>query len=144
MAILERSGPDISIHAPREGSDQLPAGAEAHVEQFLSTLPARGATGSCRLSAAWKTFLSTLPARGATLTVLLHRADGAISIHAPREGSDLWCETHLQYLLVFLSTLPARGATVGVPRYFDRLEISIHAPREGSDMAGRPTSFPDS
>ena len=36
--------------------------------------------------------------------------DTVISIHAPREGSD-----------------------VGIVQYFDVLGISIHAPREGSD-----------
>ena len=34
-------------------------------------------------------FLSTLPARGATLSLALHDVVGfMISIHAPREGSD--------------------------------------------------------
>ena len=56
-------------------------------------------------------FLSTLPARGATRVLsvpldLLH-----ISIHAPREGSDLRAQ----------SRRPHAG-------------ISIHAPREGSDL----------
>ena len=34
----------ISIHAPREGSDLLVAFANECTRQFLSTLPARGAT----------------------------------------------------------------------------------------------------
>ena len=56
-------------------------------------------------------FLSTLPARGATeFAVFLHIA-GRISIHAPREGSDL-----------------ARSG-----RRRPLHPISIHAPREGSD-----------
>ena len=56
-------------------------------------------------------FLSTLPARGAT------RADGgtergaAISIHAPREGSDVLSAGGKPGCAAFLSTLPARGAT---------------------------------
>ena len=58
-------------------------------------------------------FLSTLPARGATGRPPEQGGGDAISIHAPREGSDM-------AMLVF-------GA---VP-----LEISIHAPREGSDGA---------
>ena len=33
-------------------------------------------------------FLSTLPARGATLSLEINFAEQAISIHAPREGSD--------------------------------------------------------
>ena len=57
----------ISIHAPREGSDQLPSLGFVEMLEFLSTLPARGATAlpvmSCRRASI---FLSTLPARGAT------------------------------------------------------------------------------
>ena len=57
----------ISIHAPREGSDQGLADSIPTIIEFLSTLPARGAT---------QTFAGDPP-------VL------KISIHAPREGSDL-------------------------------------------------------
>ena len=103
----------ISIHAPREGSD------EANLPQLMDT----------------GLFLSTLPARGATLDRLAQVGDAAnfyprsprgerrvdhppaavqplISIHAPREGSDLQVDE----------------LTAGV-------DISIHAPREGSDGA---------
>ena len=58
--------PDISIHAPREGSDVRPSAVSPGAKRFLSTLPARGAT------------LPADPQRDA----------GPISIHAPREGSD--------------------------------------------------------
>ena len=56
-------------------------------------------------------FQSTLPARGATPLFADTAADWRISIHAPREGSDLW--NTIGYGATFL--------------------ISIHAPREGSD-----------
>ena len=36
---------------------------------------------------------------------------GLISIHAPREGSDVQTLFHRLVTLAFLSTLPARGAT---------------------------------
>ena len=55
-------------------------------------------------------FQSTLPVRGATVSVSPLAPEGAISIHAPREGSDSAVEQALE-----------------------QLEISIHAPREGSD-----------
>ena len=56
-----------------------------------------------------------------------------ISIHAPREGSDIWCDSG-----------PARiqGISIHAPREGSDLRnsishkvdpISIHAPREGSD-----------
>ena len=55
-------------------------------------------------------FLSTLPARGATELLELLESCKAISIHAPREGSD--ADGH--------GPQPVQ-------------QISIHAPREGSD-----------
>ena len=58
--------PEISIHAPREGSDHLNDDFLFRHGSFLSTLPARGATHP---------HLHTL--------LLVE-----ISIHAPREGSD--------------------------------------------------------
>ena len=58
--------PDISIHAPREGSDGGVTMFYLLHKKFLSTLPARGAT---------QTFAGDPPAL-------------KISIHAPREGSD--------------------------------------------------------
>ena len=56
----------ISIHAPREGSDD--ERCTQTIEEFE--------------------FQSTLPARGATVEVLADEATFVISIHAPREGSD--------------------------------------------------------
>ena len=102
----------ISIHAPREGSDpavcnpaargrdfyprsprgerQSPMTTFCSLVRFLSTLPARGATQQRPLWYHRARFLSTLPARGATY--------GATSAEA------------IEY--EFLSTLPARGATI--------------------------------
>ena len=100
---------------------------------FLSTLPARGATGEVVRLPHNPEFLSTLPARGATRVFhqLFHVGD--ISIHAPREGSDRASQAPALAVRhfyprsprgerqtpspcrfkrrVFLSTLPARGAT---------------------------------
>ena len=79
-------------------------------------------------------FLSTLPARGATVpTAETCAVPAAISIHAPREGSDALCSGQRLDSLKFLSTLPARGATLGWRCRCDCGNISIHAPREGSD-----------
>ena len=84
--------------------------------KFLSTLPARGATGQGgELPANQARFLSTLPARGATIGALPRRAGDPISIHAPREGSDA------QQIMLSKKTYA----------------ISIHAPREGSDPLRR-------
>ena len=85
---------------------------------------------------AWRctAFQSTLPARGATRVRVRFDEGAAISIHAPRTGSDTFCSNSascptnfnprsphgerpqrralLKYEQAFQSTLPARGATV--------------------------------
>ena len=57
-----------------------------------------------------------------------------ISIHAPREGSDLTRSLFAKNHGKFQSTLPVRGAThlKSISQAF--FWISIHAPREGSDF----------
>ena len=107
------SCPDISIHAPREGSDQRRRYPEYCPDQFLSTLPVRGATGFLTGSFTFlQIFLSTLPVRGATS-------------HPHVVGFQLGG---------FLSTLPVRGATFWLIFRSLYSSISIHAPREGSDF----------
>ena len=125
---------DISIHAPREGSD---AGGFLFLVLLIR-------------------FLSTLPARGATTSAIFDKRKERISIHAPREGSDNADATKLgrglyfyprsprgerhrikavrDFGCVFLSTLPARGATQQLEASHWTGGISIHAPREGSDF----------
>ena len=79
---------EISIHAPRTGSDEVTAWQMQEFTSFQSTLPARGATG---LRTTWTMrcrFQSTLPARGATPMRVRDRRMVCISIHAPRTGSD--------------------------------------------------------
>ena len=103
---------NISIHAPREGSDHRLWRGHRQLPQFLSTLPARGATR-------------------ATLLLLFLRW---ISIHAPREGSD---PGHIGGM----SSLPPisiHAPREGSDRHLRQngglgFKISIHAPREGSD-----------
>ena len=83
--------------------------------RFQSTLPARGATRpAVVLILGCVKFQSTLPARGATNMVRETVSDVAISIHAPRTGSD----------------------PVDVLNCFLGSSISIHAPRTGSDGGG--------
>jgi len=79
---------EISIHAPREGSD-LESGCAAMKEWlFQSTLPVRGATHRGQTISYTLRFQSTLPVRGATNQL-------AKAILAEE----------------FQSTLPVRGAT---------------------------------
>ena len=102
---------NISIHAPREGSDVSIVTPDALVPVFQSTLPEKGATEK------------DIPMK-----------DGiSISIHAPREGSDMSFSRHLNpnenfnprsprrerlnsncnpiVCRTFQSTLPEKGAT---------------------------------
>ena len=102
---------DISIHAPRMGSDIF----------AITTMRTK------------TRFQSTLPAWGATSCTDFERSDIDISIHAPRMGSDLSWNTVLlsasyfnprsphgerlanrqqkKQFQIFQSTLPAWGAT---------------------------------
>ena len=105
---------DISIHAPREGSDRALWAVESmgtisiHAPREGSDAPG----GEDRQADA--VFQSTLPVRGATQETGDRRPRSIISIHAPREGSD------------------ATACAVSRPTI-----ISIHAPREGSDRRRR-------
>ena len=81
----------ISIHAPREGCDGQIQSARQAACEFQSTHPVRGATGSSLVQAIRnKKFQSTHPVRGATLEITVNAKDKTISIHAPREGCDLF------------------------------------------------------
>ena len=74
------------------------------------------------------------PREGSDILEILKLAGISISIHAPREGSDGLVPTPQETQEAFLSTLPARGATrrCACPAAV-LCAISIHAPREGSD-----------
>ena len=79
----------ISIHAPRVGSD-LPANRVYHLKLNFYPRSPRGerpSAGSGDLARAIE-FLSTLPAWGATGTEWGAKLEVCISIHAPRVGSD--------------------------------------------------------
>ena len=101
----------ISIHAPRVGSDEITSSEHVRFIEFQSTLPVWGATSlpfASRSTCA--RFQSTLPVWGATVKQRPGVMRHAISFHAPRVGSD--------------------GKLIGI---VFREEISIHAPRVGSD-----------
>ena len=146
----------ISIHAPREGSDKPQFWIVEQKTDFNPRSPRGERQCRCLFGTTVSRFQSTLPARGATARRERAAAGAAISIHAPREGSDYNGFYIPNFLDSFQSTLPARGATMGAPRAeivqssfqstlpargatagprFDvhRRAISIHAPREGSD-----------
>ena len=91
----------------------------------------------CGTRRSWPTseFQSTLPGWGAT-TVLIGACVGhAISIHAPRMGSDYTSDQIVHCKFLFQSTLPGWGATERARPTCRVSLISIHAPRMGSDVA---------
>ena len=141
LPLLASPAGDISIHAPRTGSDAQRVTARCGTPYFNPRSPhgerraagqsrplgrenfnPRSPHGERRYRDATRTdkrqFQSTLPARGATTNEAAERRNAAISIHAPRTGSD-----------------PTPGLSdVAKGR------ISIHAPRTGSDRASRRAS----
>ena len=101
---------------------------------FLSTLPARGATAVWLICLLLVSISIHAPREGSDLAVLQPVCRCClISIHAPREGSDPNLCLISTGSASFLSTLPARGATLLLRTLFGHELISIHAPREGSD-----------
>ena len=130
------AGIDISIHAPRMGSDSAVSSTNLRSSPFQSTLPGWGATVgwslmvvTCmdfnprspdgerlahRLSnvSLMTLFQSTLPGWGATKDGTRHPCPPPISIHAPRMGSDNNSATNAILNHIFQSTLPGWGATV--------------------------------
>ena len=165
IAYIDLSKGDISIHAPRTGSDTQKSAKCDSYANFNPRSP-----------------------HGERLNVGAHRTQAvSISIHAPRTGSDAdvlaafsaHCyfnprsphgerrahpagradrryfnprsphgERHAIPSVtgeegIFQSTLPARGATVHHLHRVKRIVISIHAPRTGSDSACNGSSQGD-
>ena len=109
---------DLLKHGGRNFYPRSPRG-ERHLDRrnrclcihFYPRSPRGERPARVRRTARPALFLSTLPARGATEPCALVFVRFHISIHAPREGSDLDVMGHSCPLCIFLSTLPARGAT---------------------------------
>ena len=112
MARSYESKGDISIHAPRGGSD-FNAGKLVPIYVDISIHAPRG---------------------GSDLPATCKRQREGISIHAPRGGSDPPSGNGTVVGWEFQSTLPAGGATFSNTACNKRhADISIHAPRGGSD-----------
>ena len=112
MLFIMKLYEEISIHAPRGGSDRISA---AHSFRFWNSNP-RSPWGE----------------RHGQDDIL--RIYHTISIHAPRGGSDWRGLDADQGQRVFQSTLPVGGATGRWYYSGGQLDISIHAPRGGSDQ----------
>ena len=126
---------------PRSPRGERPAACRRwpRPSSFLSTLPARGATGFLLVEGfLYPRFLSTLPARGATLTSSLQHDPHGISIHAPREGSDLRPSASPPFRVYFYPRSPRGERLNHIICDASIVYISIHAPREGSDRKIHP------
>ena len=80
-----------------------------------------------------KEFLSTLPARGATEADARGGTRYTISIHAPREGSDAYRTEQPGQQRNFYPRSPRGERPALCGPLYPVAPISIHAPREGSD-----------
>ena len=132
------------------------------LDEFQSTLPARGATAGddltppdeChfnprsphgeRLAQGYQInpttiFQSTLPARGATLSKLIVGPAPEFQSTLPARGATT-AKLKMLDSELFQSTLPARGATRALNVGLAVGSISIHAPRTGSDRCRRRTT----
>ena len=128
-----RSLLNISIHAPRGGSDQRFRRIVDFKVDFNPRSPWGERLARKQFSGLRFTFQSTLPVGGATDAAGVLAALRTISIHAPRGGSDLTAPSRAAPPWVFQSTLPVGGATRGWGYQPRCPVISIHAPRGGSD-----------
>ena len=150
---------DISIHAPRVGSDRRRKSTDCGHSYFNPRSPGGERRGASRSGSPGRTDFNPrspdgerqraggrqdrggdisihAPRMGSDTHRRLRRLGVQISIHAPRMGSDDLTTANGEISKAFQSTLPGWGAT-GCS-CFHRLgrTISIHAPRMGSDFGG--------
>ena len=80
-----------------------------------------GVSGAVNQNQEYGLVLIHFSVRGATRHAEQQQRLQRISIHAPREGSDIQIAWKMYPLLLFQSTLPARGATANVHRFLDKI-----------------------
>ena len=154
---------DISIHAPRMGSDRSRRRYGRTVDWISIHAPRMGSdTASQDTGRARQDFNPRSPDGERRAPPRRHSRTGGyfnprspdgerqrlsgrrhlrqpISIHAPRMGSDVTTLMLVPASVVFQSTLPGWGATATEMTTAYTCVISIHAPRMGSDRRdGRP------
>ena len=114
----------------------MPAQVSRTPCQFQSTLPARGAT-DCGFRVEFTHAISIhAPRTGSDIFRQADHQTGDISIHAPRTGSDPAAEAVSGCCRTFQSTLPARGATtVQRPRRWTRRRFQSTLPARGATPA---------
>ena len=125
----------VSIHAPLCEERQAEAEAAIKAYLFQSTLPVRGATAHDSVAPRTQQFQSTLPVRGATVPLAVGTGVSAISIHAPRVGSDPPRPPAAPVRSDFNPRSPCgERPSPSLLILTSPVSISIHAPRAGSDL----------
>ena len=127
---------DISIHAPRMGSDSKTSITEANIIYFNPRSPHGERLPVNVIFPPTLVFQSTLPAWGATLRILANRRFLIFQSTLPAWGATRWRRLSGE-TTPFQSTLPAWGATQTKILLTHQKTISIHAPRMGSDTINR-------
>jgi len=154
--------PNFNPRSPGGERRDVIAAAITEAIIFQSTLPGRGATFKHHRNDRPIEYFNPRSPGGERRRTPPHPYPGvAISIHAPRAGSDCFLGDLRQFYIRFQSTLPGRGATLpnlikiaptlnfnprspGGERQVieagksEEAKISIHAPRAGSDTTRRP------
>ena len=156
QVVVETLSKEISIHAPRVGSDRFPSLSRKVKSHFNPRSPCGERLHAAGGEAGGDYFNPRSPCGERRDTQGDSSSFGTISIHAPRVGSDNRPRWLLHHLRLFQSTLPVWGATDGVYSLTPSLIcqstlpvwgatfrlhrvpqprpcISIHAPRVGSD-----------
>ncbi len=156
---------NVSIHAPRKGSDLAMHLQATLLLSFQSTPPARGATPAALSVSKVMAFQSTPPARGATYIRSARLAFDTMFQSTPPARGATSGAGGVETFPGFQSTPPARGATpapapprpwptrfnprppqgerlMGIPVYSFATRVSIHAPRKGSDLRSPPCTPP--
>ena len=124
MPYPEAPKEEISIHAPRTGSDGARFPLQKISKKFQSTLPARGATFPLPARCQIQTISIHAPRTGSAPPVSSGRGVCRVDFN-PRSphGERLSRRTSTRKQFLFQSTLPARGATSTVS---DTAHASTH------------------
>ena len=131
----------ISIHAPREGRD-LCLWRWTTGKNISIHAPREGRDlGGAQNASQPPQFQSTRPARGATVKQVSALEYDTISIHAPREGRDDSLHIHVFLRDSISIHAPREGRDLDIDFLFLKPYISIHAPREGRDFTGHTPRF---
>ena len=124
----------ISIHAPRGGSDDNLYQAQSEFVRFQSTLPAGGATPRPKIHIQKNHDFNPRSPRGERLfPSLLHSRCSTISIHAPRGGATFPFFYFYFFPHQFQSTLPAGERLLFYGYFHPFQDFNPRSPR-GSDL----------